>query len=279
MATVNEKMTAIADAIRSKTGKEDKMTLDDMANEIKNLKNEGPVVVQLEDGTIIECANDKVMSIREDCFENWVFLEKVSFPNALSVNARSFNGCVALKEIYMPNLTQCAITAFQSCQSLETVDFPRCVKGSTQSAFAGCKNLKHINLPLVKILYSSTFSGCSSLEEVFFPSVTTLYGYVFSGCSNLKKADFDKVFTFFKEYAFLACPSLETLILRFESHPVSLSSINNFENTPIANGTGYIYVPKALIEDYKVATNWITFADQFRAIEDYPEICGGAENG
>lgn len=25
----------------------------------------------------------------------------------------------------------------------------------------------------------------------------------------------------------------------------------------------------------KVATNWSTFAEQFRAIEDYPEITGG----
>lgn len=273
MATVNEKMTAIADAIRSKTGKEDKLTLDDMANEIEGLSSNE--IVQLEDGLITECANNNVTSIRKNCFKDWVFLEKVSFPNASSVDDSSFNGCVALKEIYMPNLTRCAITAFQSCQSLETIDFPRCVEGSTQSAFAGCKSLKHINLPLVKILYSGTFSGCSSLEEVFFPSVTTLYGYVFSDCRNLKKADFDKVFTFFKEYAFLACPSLEALILRFESHPVNLSNKNNFENTPIENGTGYIYVPKALIEDYKVATNWIAFAEQFRAIEDYPEICGG----
>lgn len=40
--------------------------------------------------------------------------------------------------------------------------------------------------------------------------------------------------------------------------------------------TGYIYVPKALIEDYKIATNWSVYADRFRAIENYPEITGGA---
>lgn len=39
--------------------------------------------------------------------------------------------------------------------------------------------------------------------------------------------------------------------------------------TPIANGTGYIYVPSALIEQYKVAENWSTYASQFRALEDY----------
>ena len=40
-------------------------------------------------------------------------------------------------------------------------------------------------------------------------------------------------------------------------------------------GTGYVYVPASLIETYKTATNWSAFANQFRAIEDYPEICGG----
>ena len=52
-----------------------------------------------------------------------------------------------------------------------------------------------------------------------------------------------------------------------------------FTYCPINNGgddglQGYIYVPKALLEDYKVATNWSVYADKFRAIEDYPDICG-----
>ena len=54
-----------------------------------------------------------------------------------------------------------------------------------------------------------------------------------------------------------------------------LASVNAFSDTPIANGTGFVYVPLSLIEDYKTATNWATYAAQFRAIEDYPEICGG----
>jgi hypothetical protein len=36
-----------------------------------------------------------------------------------------------------------------------------------------------------------------------------------------------------------------------------------------------IYVPRELVDAYKVATNWSTHADNIRAIEDYPEICGG----
>ena len=276
-----EKLNAIGDAIRSKTGKEDGLTLEQMAEEIKTLNNDE--TIYLEDGRIVECVNNNVTSIRKYCFKDWVFLEKVSFPNASSIGEYGFSGCTALREINMPNLTQCAMGAFQSCTSLEKIDLPRCEGGSTQIMFSCCKNLKQVNLPLIKILYSSVFQENLSLTEIHFPSVTTLYGHVFNSCSNLKKISFDNLHTIFKEYAFLGCSSLTALILR-SSSKATLSNINNLEETPIANGTGYIYVPRELLsdedttKDYRRATNWVAFAEQFRAIEDYPEICGGVEN-
>ena len=52
-------------------------------------------------------------------------------------------------------------------------------------------------------------------------------------------------------------------------------SVDNKIMTVIASGTGYVYVPSALVNSYKSATNWSTYADQIRAIEDYPDITGG----
>ena len=80
------------------------------------------------------------------------------------------------------------------------------------------------------------------------------------------------------------CYSLTALILG-ASTVCKIKNSSIFTNCYHYNGTvhttynpdglkdGYIYVSKALIEDYKVATNWSKFAEQFRAIEDYPEIC------
>ena len=42
-------------------------------------------------------------------------------------------------------------------------------------------------------------------------------------------------------------------------------------NTPIAKGTGYIYVPDALVNDYKKATNWSVFANQIKPLSEYVE--------
>ena len=35
------------------------------------------------------------------------------------------------------------------------------------------------------------------------------------------------------------------------------------------------YIMVKATKDYRRATNWSNYASQFRAIEDYPEICGG----
>lgn len=75
-------------------------------------------------------------------------------------------------------------------------------------------------------------------------------------------------------YAFNGCSALATLILRSDT-VCTLTATNAFASTPIASGTGYVYVPAALVDEYKAATNWSTYADQIRAIEDYPEITGG----
>ena len=61
---------------------------------------------------------------------------------------------------------------------------------------------------------------------------------------------------------------LTTLILRSEELCILYSQFSLWD-TNIKNGTGYIYVPRKLVDIYKVYTNWSTFASQFRALEDY----------
>lgn len=70
---------------------------------------------------------------------------------------------------------------------------------------------------------------------------------------------------------FIGCSALDTLILRGSSVK-TLGGAAALSGTPIASGTGFIYVPSALLVDYKADTNWATYADQFRTIEDYPDI-------
>ena len=95
----------------------------------------------------------------------------------------------------------------------------------------------------------------------------------FYNCTKLEKIDFD-VLEEMKDADFYQCSALTTVIIRTPA-VCTMSDSNAFAQTPIKSGTGYIYVPSALVDSYKSATNWSVYAEQIRAIEDYPDICGG----
>ncbi len=138
-----------------------------------------------------------------------------------------------------------------------------------------CKQpgLTAVDFPSVTRANGYTFFGNSSLERVNLPSLKTVESFSFQGCSSLTKLDFP-VLTRMEGGMFYNCSSLEAVIIR-TANRIPLNSLTQlFAGTPIASGTGYIYVPAALLDQYKAATNWSVFAGQFRAIEDYPEICG-----
>ena len=105
-----------------------------------------------------------------------------------------------------------------------------------------------------------------SITEYFDNSVQTIAGNALQACTELEIVD-TPALTSIASSSFSGCSTLITLVLR-NSTMTALGS-NVFKNTPIASGTGYIYVPRALVDSYKVATNWATYAAQFRALEDY----------
>lgn len=140
-------------------------------------------------------------------------------------------------------------------------------------AFCDCQSLASVDLPNVTSIGASAFYRVIRFTEVYLPEVLTIGSSSLSYCSSLAKIDLPKVKSI-PTFALSGDYKLVTLILR-SSSLVTLEHTNAFTSTPIKSGTGYIYVPRALVDSYKAATNWSTFAAQFRAIEDYPEITGG----
>ena len=117
-------------------------------------------------------------------------------------------------------------------------------------------------------------AGCTKLTSVVLPAVRRTDGNSMTGCSELTKADFSNLQTI-RYSTFYNNKKLIALIIRRHAVTTLDNTTNVFKNTPIASGTGYIYVPSAMVSAYKTATNWSTYADQIRAIEDYPDITGG----
>lgn len=141
-------------------------------------------------------------------------------------------------------------------------------------ACQGATALQQVNLPKVTSVGTYAFYGCTGLATVKLPKLTTLSSQPFYSCSKLVHADCGQVKSI-PAQGFNACSALTELILRKTDSICTLQNVNGVNSTPIGKGTGYVYVPSALIDTYKTATNWSTFAAQFRAIEDYPDICGG----
>ena len=194
-------------------------------------------------------------------------LTKINDDTITSVRSYAFYSCSSLTSVNFPLVTSIEHNTFYSCSSLTSVNFPL-VTSIGGRAFNSCRSLTSINFPLVTSIGEYAFSSCRSLTSINFPLVTSIGEYVFSSCTSLKSADFSLI-TSIDSSAFSQCSELTSLIIRKTNTICRLIYQSALNGTPIASGTGYIYVPSALIEDYKTATNWSTYAAQFRALEDY----------
>lgn len=171
--------------------------------------------------------------------------------NLFKTHPSIFNRNTFLKSVSLPNVTYLGDGMFQNCSALT--------------------NFEHSNA--ITYFGDSCFSYCSALKLEIRNTVPAVIGS--NAFSNSGIQIFDSVITSWGSQCFLNS-GLHTLIIR-NTELLALSHIYVIQGTPIYLGTGYIYVPAALIEEYKIATNWVTVADQLRAIEDYPEITGGLQ--
>ena len=242
--------------------------LDGMASRIEYINT------NIIDRSITKISNNNVKYVGTYAFHGCPNLTTVNFPAATRINVYAFQNCSSLTTLNFPAVTYIGYYAFSGCKKLTTADFPL-ISTITENAFSNCSSLTTVNFPAVTKIHASAFRNCSSLTTVNFPAVTNIDNVAFNNCSALTTANFPAV-TNIDNAVFNNCSALTALILRSETMAV-LKYTNVFNGTPIYSGTGYIYVPAALIDSYKTATNWTQYADQFRAIEDYPDICGGAE--
>lgn len=162
----------------------------------------------------------------------------------------ALEGC-ALTSVNFPAVTSVGAYTFRECTELNSVNLPVATT-IAPGCFYDCTALSNIELPVAKTVQATTYYNCTALERVDFPAVKSIDSSAFARCSALTCA-----------------------IFRATTKVVTLGSTSAFTKTPIASGTGYIYVPSTLVAAYKNATNWATYANQIRAIEDYPSITGG----
>lgn len=161
------------------------------------------------------------------------------------------------------------------------------------------KNLNTINMTS----FANMFEGCQKLTRLDLTSFNTVnvtnMTYMFHSCYELRTLDLSSFNTekvtnmtvmFFNCRAiekidissfttnettnntnmFTSCNALKTLIIN-NPKLFRLTNSGGIEGTPIGKGKGFIYVPDDMVETYKAATNWSSYADQIKGISELPK--------
>lgn len=112
------------------------------------------------------------------------------------------------------------------------------------------------------------FNGCDKMKKWAVPNLTWKIsaGYMFRKCSAalLTYIDLGKPTGVQQALFYGFRPNGASIIIRSEAVPPMAAAFNGtgFTNT-------HFYVRRALVDEFKTATNWSTYADMYRALEDY----------
>lgn len=254
---LTDKLTAIADAIRAKTGSTAKLTLEQMPAEIAGIS-----------GGDSDEIKEAVVARSFTTFSS----------NATKIGDYALAGCASLTEVNFPKATSTGKNSFAYCNSLTSVDFPSLTSIGNQSFF-NCAALVSVNFPNVTTLSGQSVSYCDKLTKMVLPKVTRVAQNAFTYNRGLKIIDLPSA-TNIVTGAFGNCTVLTALVLRSATlctlgntaaftNCYHLLGTTNATYNPNGDKDCYIYVPRALVDTYKSNSVWSTYASQFRALEDY----------
>ena len=174
---------------------------------------------------------------RNYAYQNSV--QKIEIGNGVtSIGSNAFYNCYSLASITIPDSVKSIVSnAFRSCYSLTSITIPDSVKSIGQYAFTSCYSLSSITIPnSVTSIGQSTFGSCSSLVSITIPdSITSIASRAFYNCYSVAFYDFSN-----------------------HTSVPTLANTNAFTNIP---ADCQIRVPASLVDAWKAATNWSTYAD------------------
>ena len=186
-----------------------------------------------------------------------------------------FDGTIAGEYIDY-GLTTLRLGAFAQCKDLTKISLPWCEKIAGRYAFYECENVTTIELPNLKTITDGnyTFYNMKNVQEFILPNLTSAaaFGAVFYNCYSAKKIDLRNLGgVAFDSNCFRYCNDLEILILGGDK-------INTLANTNVLGSAGStapnglsIYVPDDLVDNYKAATNWTTYASKIKPRSELEE--------
>ena len=226
-------------------------------------------------------------SVAEEAFYSCGSLTDIKMPELLSVGVYGFGSCGSLKEVTLPKVTTLYGHCFRGDGNLETLNLPSLTTLSGSCLFYGDSKLltmdfskvtsasgeycfeqcfiQEVNIPLLTGVNYRLFRN-SRIKRIILAKVTWMSSQPFYDCTVLQYVHIPNMKSTINEYSFYNCQALTALVLGEYVAPLA-NNTNIFTSTPIANGTGYVYVGLFFLEWYRNAANWITYASQILPLE------------
>ena len=149
---------------------------------------------------------------------------------------------------------------FQNCYSLTSITIPDGVTSIGTYVLRNCYSLTSIAIPdSVTSIGTYAFYSCYSLASITIPnSVTSINSYTFQNCYSLTSITIPDGVTSIGTYTFKSC--FGVAFYDFSNH----TAVPTLANTNAFQGIAAdceIRVPASLVNEWKAATNWATYAD------------------
>lgn len=200
--------------------------------------------------------------------------------NQIIAGGVEFDSC-GLHHVNLPRLDRIPGQVFSFCWRMKSVSISATIP-NIQNIFMRCQNLRRCITPVGCISSSSQcFHTCYSLEKArvkitslgqydfstnrvlrhlpeLDDAITSIGNSSFAGCTSITSITIPTAVAQISQYAFNGCYSMRYYDFTRLSAVPTLDNANAFTGIP---ADCEIRVPMALVDEWKAATNWSTYAD------------------
>ena len=196
---------------------------------------------------------DNVRVLKRNALYYCANLTHIDFPNLQEIQPNSIYECPLQKIITFPELLILDSATFQYSVT-EIIIAPKLTTVKGRNFYRS--KVKDFNAPLIEVLPDYFMYEAFNMIKAVFPNCTKVGNYAFNGC-GASLIDLGKptqigsnAFNYVNGNVYIRTPTVCKMT----------GATTNF--------TGRFLVPSELVDQYKAADNWSTWADQIFAIEE-----------